>query len=150
MFARSTLFRASRAAFVLALAATVAACDDSTGPDDDHQEAAGLVVTDQNNVTLVSVNAQRQVTGSLTVQAGQARHIEVYFVDADGDRFQPDDDDHSLGWAVANTAIAAIDAHDGHHDLDGKAAGNTTVVFSLMHGNHSDYDSPAIPITVTP
>ena len=30
------------------------------------------------------------------------------------------------------------------------SAGSTTVVFSILHGNHSDYDSPAIPITVTP
>lgn len=154
---QTLLRRASRAALAAAFIATAAACDDATGSDDDddHQEAAGLVITDQNNTTLVSVNAQRQVTGSLTVAAGQGRHIEVYFVDEDGDRFQPGDDDdddgeHSLDWTVANTAVAAIDSHDDHLDLEGVAAGNTTVVFRLMHGNHSDYDAPAIPITVTP
>ncbi|HEX2203095.1 MAG TPA: Ig-like domain-containing protein [Longimicrobium sp.] len=153
MFARLSTRRAARAALVLALAAT-GACGDATGPDDDdddHQEAAGMVITDQSNVTLVSVSAQRQVTGTLTVAAGQARHLEVYFVDEDGDRFQLDDgDEHALAWEVANESVATIDSHDGHLDLDGVAAGSTTVVFSLLHGNHSDYDSPAIPITVTP
>lgn len=140
----------NRAALALMATGVLAACEsDGTGPDD-HDEAAGLVVLDQNDVAVVSVNAARQVTGSLTVQAGQARHLEVWFVAEDGDRFQPDGDEHSLDWTVANEAIAMIDAHGDHMDLDGIAAGNTTVVFSILHGNHSDYDSPAIPITVTP
>lgn len=143
----------SRAALALMATAVLAACeDDSTGPDHDHEEAVGMVITDQNNTTLVSVNAGRQVTGSLSVAAGAGRHLSVYFVAEDGDRFQIEESDteHSLDWTVANEAIAVIDSHGDHMDLDGVSAGSTTVVFSIMHGNHSDYDSPAIPITVTP
>ena len=142
----------SRAALVLAATVALGACDDnSTGPDDhDHDQAAGLVVLGENDAVLVSVNAARQVTGSLTVPAGEGRHLEVWFVAEDGDRFQPDGDEHTLDWTVANEAVAVIDSHGDHMDLDGVAAGNTTVVFSILHGNHSDYDSPAIPITVTP
>lgn len=151
MFAGTTKKLMSRAALVLAATFALGACEDSTGSDDDeHEEAAGLVILDQNDATLVSVNAARQVTGSLTVPAGQARHLEVWFVAEDGDRFQPDGDEHTLDWTVANESIAVIDAHGDHMDLDGVAAGSTTVVFSILHGNHSDYDSPAIPITVTP
>ncbi|HEX6038465.1 hypothetical protein [Longimicrobium sp.] len=152
MFTRKSLI--SRAALVLFATAALAACDgDGTGPDDhDHEEAVGMVITDQNDATLVSVNAARQVTGSLTVAAGAARHLSVWFVAEDGDRFQiePTDDEHSLDWTVANEAVAVIDSHGDHMDLDGVAAGSTTVVFHILHGNHSDYDSPAIPITVTP
>ncbi|MBB4637140.1 hypothetical protein [Longimicrobium terrae] len=142
----------NRAALVLAATAMLAACDDDgTGPDDhDHDEAAGLVILDQNNATVVSVNASRQVTGSLSVKAGQAKHLEVWFVAEDGDRFQPDGAEHTLDWTVANESIAVIDSHGDHMDLDGVAAGSTAVVFSILHGNHSDYDSPSIPITVTP
>lgn len=150
MMFRGTRNLMNRAALVLAATATLAACDGTTDPDD-HHDAVGVVITDQNNTTLVSVNAARQVTGSLTVAAGAARHLEVYFLDEDGDRFQLEDgDEHTLGWTVANENVAVIDSHDGHLDLDGVAAGSTTVVFSVMHGNHSDYDSPAIPIVVTP
>jgi hypothetical protein len=141
----------ARTALVLAATASVSACDgDGTGPDDDHHEAVGMVITNQSNTVLASVNAARQVTGGLAVQAGQGQHLAVWFVDEDGERFQLDDDEHTLAWTVANEAIATLDAHDGHYDLDGVAAGSTTVVFRIMHGNHSDYDSPAIPITVTP
>ena len=143
----------NRAALVLAATATLAACgDDSTGPDDhDHHEAVGLVILGEGPAPLVTVNAARQVTGGLTVGAGAGTHFEVFFVDEDGDRFQlEDDDEHSLGWVVANESVAEIHAHGDHLDLEGVAAGGTTVVFSIMHGSHSDYDSPAIPITVTP
>lgn len=150
MFALKTARRTSRAVLALSLALGVAACDSTTEPDE-HHEAAGLVIADQNNTTLVTVNAARQVTGSLTVAAGAAQHLEVFFVDVDGDRFQLDEgDEHTLAWTVANEAVAVIDSHGDHMDLDGVSAGNTTVVFSVLHGNHSDYDSPAIPITVTP
>lgn len=142
----------SRAALVLAATLALGACDDdSTGPDDhDHDEAAGLVVLGANDAVVVSVNAARQVTGSLTVAAGADQELEVWFVAEDGDRFQPDGDEHTLDITVANEAVADLHAHGDHLHLEGLAAGNTTVVFSILHGNHSDYDSPAIPITVTP
>ena len=145
------LTRLTRAALVLVATAALSACgdDDGTGPEE-HNEAVGMVITNQNNTTLVSVNAARQVAGTLTVAAGAAQHLSVYFLDEDGDRFQLDGTDHTLDWTVANEAVAAIDSHGDHMDLDGVAAGSTTVVFSILHGNHSDYDSPAIPITVTP
>lgn len=149
MFARINKLT-SRAALVLAATAALGACDGTTEPDD-HHEAAGVVITDQNNTVLVTVNAARQVSGSLTVAAGAAQHLDVFFVDADGERFQLEaGDEHTLDWTVANENVAVIDSHDGHLDLDGVSAGSTTVVFSVMHGNHSDYDSPAIPIVVTP
>ena len=141
----------NRTALVLAATAMLTACDDGTGPED-HREAVGMVITDQNNTTLVTVNASRQVTGSLTVARGAARHLEVYFVDEDGDRFQLEDgdDEFRLEVDVANPSIAAIDSHGDHMDLEGLAAGTTTAEFKIMHGNHPDYESGDIPITVTP
>jgi hypothetical protein len=142
----------NRAALALLATTVLAACgDDGTGPEDDHQEAVGMVIT-RDNATLVSVNSARQVTGSLTVGAGSGDHFNVFFVDEDGDRFQleEDDDEHSLAWTVANESVAHVHSHGDHLDLEGVAAGSTTVVFSIMHGGHSDYDSPPIPITVTP
>lgn len=148
---RGTKNGVGRAALVLAAAAALGACDRNVVAPDDHHEAAGMVITDQNDVTLVTVSATGQVTGSLTVQAGEGRPLEVYFVDLDGDRFQLEaGDEHTLGWQVADETVAVIDAHGDHLDLEGLAAGSTTVVFRVLHGSHSDYDSPAIPIVVTP
>lgn len=150
MFATMNRRASLRAVLAFALALSAAACDSTTEPDE-HQEAVGVVITDQNDATLVTINAARQVTGSLTVAAGAARALEVYFVDEDGDRFQLEaGGEHTLAWQVANQAVAQIGMHDGHLDLDGVSAGSTTVVFSLMHGGHADYETPAIPIVVTP
>lgn len=141
----------SRAALVLAATAALGACDSTTEPDD-HQEAVGLVITDESNNTLVSINAARQVTGALTIQVGQARHLELYFVDEDGDRFQvaEGDAEYTLSVEVTNEAIAMIDSHGDHMDLEGVAVGATTVEFGILHGGHFDYRAPLIPITVTP
>lgn len=152
MFTLTNARRTSRVVLALSLALGVAACDDSTTEPDEHREASGLVILDESDNVLAAVNASRQVTGSLTVAAGQAKHLDFYFVDEDGDRFQlePGDAEYSLAWTVANENVAVIDSHDGHMDLDGVSAGATTVEFRLMHGNHPDYRAPLIPITVTP
>ncbi len=141
---------ATRAAACAAALLVLGACTSTTDAEE-HREAVGMVVLDEaTNAVLVTVNAQRQVTGSLSVARGQERAIEVLFVDEAGTRFEPDGDDHTLGFSVANTAIATLEEHEGHLDLAGVSAGTTTALFSIRHGSHSDYDSPAVPVTVTP
>ncbi len=141
-----------RLALAVLLSAGIAACDSSTGPDDHgHDDAVGLVVLDRaTKDTLAAVNAARQVTGGLTVGVGEDRAVEVWFLSEDGDRFQPDGDHHTLGVRVGDDTVAGIHAHGDHLDLEGLKAGTTTVVFSVVHGSHDDYTSPAIPVTVTP
>lgn len=139
-----------RLALTVLLSAGAAACDSSTEPED-HEEAVGVVVLDRaTKQTLASVAANRQVTGGLTVKAGAERAIEVWFVAEDGDRFQPDGDDHTLDIRVADPTRARIESHGDHADFVGVQAGATTVVFAIEHGQHDDYTSEAIPITVTP
>ena len=136
---------------LVAVVAGSAACDGITDDDHDLAEAEGMVVVDEaTNQTLVTVNAQRQVTGSLGVRAGQERALEVHFTDARGRRIEADEDEYSVGYTVANSGIARISEHDGHLDLRGVAAGSTTAEFRLVHGAHDDYRSPAITITVAP
>jgi hypothetical protein len=138
-----------RRAALLMLALGLAACESSTEAEE-HNEAEGLVIVDEaTNEVLVTVNGQQR-TGSLTVRAGQERAIEVFFLNPEGERFELDGDDHTLGYTVANPAVANLSEHDGHLDLDGVAAGSTTAEFMVVHGGHNDYESPSIPITVTP
>jgi hypothetical protein len=139
-----------RLALAVLLSAGAAACDSSTEPED-HDEAVGVVVLDRaTKQTLASVAANRQVTGGLTVKAGAERAVEVWFVAEDGDRFLPDGDDHKLAIRVADATRARIESHGDHMDLAGLQAGATTVVFAIEHGEHDDYRSEPIPITVTP
>lgn len=140
------------AAAVLALGA----CSDSTGPDDDHREPAGLRAS-AGSTLLVSVNATRQVTGSFTLTAGQSSGaVAIAFLDADGNPITPDSDEY-LRIEIDGTATASATQNPGGaftFTLNGLAAGTTNLRLSLMHGTfpggHADYVSPNITVVVTP
>ncbi len=140
----------------LALALASSACKDSTGPDDDHHEPAGLRAT-LGGTTVVSVNASRQVTGSFTVSAGTTTGpITVEFLTDDGDVIQPDAEEY-LGVEVDAPALVTVVQNPGGSftmQLTGLVAGATTVRLQLMHGafpgGHPDYTSPNIALTVAP
>lgn len=125
-------------------------CDTGTEPSG-HRLPRGMQIGGAGGTVLVTIDAQRNVTGSLTVRRGEELTLEVYFVDEAGDRHRASEGgDYPLGWEIVNGAIAAIEAHGDHYDLVGRAGGTTAVRFKLMHGGHSDYDSPLVPIVVTP
>lgn len=153
MFSLSTT-RAAGA--LLAVALATGACSDSTGPDDEHQEPAGLRAT-MNGTVVVSVNPARQVTGSFTVGVGAtSAPITVTFLDEDGDVVATDDDEY-LQVVVDTPARASLVQNPGGAytiQFTGLTAGTTSVRLNLMHGvfpgGHADYSSPNITLTVTP
>lgn len=134
----------------------LSACSDSTGPDDEHREPAGLQATIGGTIA-VSVNAARQVTGTFTVAAQQGTPlISVVFLDDGGDPITPDDEEY-LQVQIDGTATASVTQTPGGafaFTLNGLAAGTTTLRLSLMHGTfpggHADYVSPNISVVVTP
>ncbi|MFN2326984.1 MAG: hypothetical protein ABR551_14050 [Gemmatimonadales bacterium] len=142
----------------LAAAAVVvlAACGDSTGPDDDHREPAGLRAS-AGSTLLVSVNAAREVTGSFTLTAGQSSGaVTLSFLSDNGTPITPDADEY-LRIEIDGTATASATQNPGGaftFTLNGLVAGTTTMRLSLMHGTfpggHADYVSPNISVVVTP
>ncbi len=144
---------------ILALTGVLAlgACDDDpVGNEEEHLEPVGLVIS-TGGVDLVTVNGAT-VTGSLSVDAGQeTAHLDVEFLDEDGDRFTPDEADEWLRVTIANPAVADFEQDTpgefGGH-LHGESAGTTTAVFDIMHGAvnsssaHPDYTSPAISVVI--
>ncbi len=138
------------AAAVLALGA----CSDSTGPDDDHREPAGLRAS-AGGTLLVSVNAARQVTGSFTMAAGQSTGtITVSFLNDDGNPITPASDEY-LRVENDGTGIVSATQNPGGaftFTLNGLAVGTTVMRLSLMHGTfpggHADYTSPNITVVV--
>lgn len=135
-----------RLALALAGVLALGACgDDPTGLDD-HSEPEGVVLR-INGQTVASYDGDtRTWTGDLTVKAGQSTGtITVAFVDHDGHEIEADDDVY-LEVTVANTSLAAFNhtaAGSFTGTLQGKAVGQTTAVFKLMHGSvgsgHSDF-----------
>ncbi len=156
MLVATRMTRSWLAPAALALAVLAAGCSDSTDPHDDHADAAGLIAQ-INSVAVVSVNANRVVTGGFTVAAGEETdHVEIRFLDADGDVIEIDESEHYLAAEVDDGGIAEIEQHSpGEFEVHvvGVAEGITNIRFKLMHGQHpnghSDYTSPNIPVTVT-
>jgi len=142
----------------LLLALFVAACgDDPAGmDDDDHAEADGVELV-LNGQTVASYDGDDQEwTGGLSVPVGEeTAHIDVRFVDHDGDRI-PADDDLYLDVVVEDEDIAEFEQDTpgefGGH-LHGLAEGETELKFRLMHGavgsGHADFETTPLTATVT-
>lgn len=136
----------------LPAALALAACSDTQEPND-HGEPEAVEIRDGTTV-LVTATASA-VTGSITVQVGQATpNYDFVFVDGDGDVITFDQDFH-LEVSVVDETIAGFHhtspgAFRGH--FDGETAGSTTMDVRLMHGQlgsaHPDWISTAITITV--
>lgn len=126
---------------------------ESSDTDHDHAEAEGLVIT-ANDVELVRYE-QGTVTGQITVAAGESTtKLTVQFIDPDGDLFVPDSDHHGVEWDIADTGIAQVVQEEvggviNEFLINGVTTGSTTLVIKILHGDHDDFVSAAIPVVVT-
>jgi hypothetical protein len=142
------------AVLAIAGALTLAACDDDPTGVDEHHEPEGVQLV-LNGVTVATYDAGAW-TGGLEVNAGEeTAHIDVQFLDDEGDPIALDDDVY-LEVEVADETIAEFEQDTpgefGGH-LHGVSAGTTTVVFRLMHGaigsGHADFvTTPGVTATV--
>lgn len=133
------------------------ACGDPAGLDD-HADAEGAVVSLNGQVIASYDGDTRQWTGELTVARGQTTgRMTVTFVDHDGNDIRPGSDFYlQVDFANTGPTVAAFD-HDAPGtftgSLRGIAAGQTTVVFRLMHGSvgrgHSDFNTAPATVRVT-
>jgi len=140
---------------LLSIFIIVSACSSSSSSDDhdDHEEAEGFRLK-LSGQTIVEQLPDQDVTGSITVQAGQETAlISIFFIDHDGEEFQPDGVSNTLGYSFTTAEIAEFEQHeeDGKWSfhIHGEAAGTTTLTLRLMHDDHSDFDTQAITVTVT-
>ena len=133
------------------------ACGDPAGLDD-HADAEGAVLSMDGQVIASYDGDTRQWTGDLTVAAGQSTgRMTVTFVDHDGDDIRPGSDFYlQVDFANTGPTVAAFD-HDSPGaftgTLRGIAAGQSTVVFRLMHGSvgrgHPDFNTAPATVRVT-
>ena len=146
------------AALALVSTFALAACDDDgTEPHDDHNdEASGVQILVSGNVVATYTSDNSTWVGAITVDAGSELDITVQFTSDDGDVLTPDDDEY-LDVVIADETVADFHGNSdgafaGH--VDGLAAGETTAVFRLMHGQvgsgHPDFVSTGVRVTVGP
>lgn len=154
---RHTNIRKLGAALTLVGALGLGACGDPAGLDD-HAEAEGAVIRLNGQVVASYDGDSRQWTGDLSVAAGQSTGtMTVTFVDHDGGDLRPGSDYYlQVDFANTGPTVAAFD-HDAPGtftgSLRGIAAGQSTVVFRLMHGSvgrgHSDFNTAPATVRVT-
>lgn len=140
----------------LAVAGSVAlgACGDDPVGLDEHSDPHGIELV-LNGVTIASYDADTGWTGELEVEVGEeTAHIDVRFVDEDGDEITLDDDVY-LEVEIEDEDIAEFEQDTpgefGGH-LHGVAQGETDAVFRLMHGavgsGHADFVTTAVHVHV--
>jgi hypothetical protein len=137
---------------VLALGVGLSACDDeTTGIEDEHFEPAQMQIVLGSEVLVTVGSVGGPVQGELTVVEGdETPHLDVRFLDESGNITEPDEE-VSLAVVVDDPMVAGFDQDTpgefGGHLL-GVAEGQTTLVFSVIHGGHADWISAEVPAVV--
>lgn len=128
----------------------------ASSDDEDHLHPEGAVLQ-MNGEEILRIEDGEFVSNntSLEVDSGdETPLITIFFLDHDGNPFQPEDDHYSLKWDQIDTSIAEIEQHeeDGKWSfhLVGQSQGESEVRFRMWHegGDHSDFDTPVIPVIV--
>lgn len=144
--------------FTLAIAGAVGlgACSDDPVGLDDHEDDVEGVELELNGAVIASFDGEsRTWTGELEVAEGEeTAHITVRFINPDGNAISLDDDMY-LEVDIEDETIAEFEQDTpgefGGH-LHGILAGETDVVFKLMHGavgsGHADFETTAVHVHV--
>jgi hypothetical protein len=133
-----------RFALLVPLLIAAAACSDITGGG---EVVAGLVIEDAGGTPLVTVGATG-VTGTLTVNQGAERDLEVVLLGASGVPVGLGLS-QSVRVTVVNSQVAGWeDAGGTSGTLVGRSRGNTTLRVDVISAGAVDYGSPSIPVRV--
>jgi len=146
---RNTMKFLSKASFLLIVAAMVfAGCKKSDS--DDHLDIGGFRILMNNEV--VAQQAGTAVTGQITLNRGQTTSpMTVEFRDPEGRVLNITDNDLYLRVASSATNVVSTRLTSGSKwsfELTGVASGSANITISLMHGNHADFESRAVPVIV--
>jgi hypothetical protein len=118
--------------------------------DSDHSEPVGFFLR-ESGTTLVTYESGI-VTGDINVVSGNSTGlISVAFINAEGYEFTPVGDEYSLKLETSSTSFELKQQDvDGkwNFQIAGKATGTGTFILKLYHGEHSDFLSKDITVTV--
>ncbi|SMO68316.1 hypothetical protein [Fodinibius sediminis] len=140
---------------VLTLALFLAGCSNpaSSSDEEEHHHPEGVILK-MDSTEIVRIEEGVITSGQLEVVNGETTPlITVYFLDHDGELFQPEHD-YSLKWNQIDTAVAEINQDSQQTPwsfrLTGNQEGQTMVRFQLWHdkSEHADFETPSIPVTV--
>ena len=122
-----------------------------------HGEPAGLRLKEEDSGEVLveaPVAGEGTASDALSVAVGDTTdHIATFFFDEDDVEFQPEAPDHTLGIAVADTSLLAIDPPAAPEywafRLIGKKAGTTTITLSILHDGEEEEEFAPISVAIT-
>jgi len=135
--------------------------DDDHDHDEEHTDAEGFVLEDENG-TEVYREFEGAINGTVTLVVGDTLELSVHFLDHDGDEIEheegeKEEDELSIFGNDVNVAIVEVEEHEegegDHHEMEihviGVSSGSTSFQLQLMHGTHADYTSTNnVPVTI--
>lgn len=131
-------------------------CSESSPTEnDDHYEAAGLLLKQGNTVYMRIFQAKidNNFNQSITLKTGQESMVfSVVFLDEDGKELpEPTDINKSFGLVIDDNTIV-IHEYDNKNKwsfrLKGLKEGITNLELRLNHNDHPDFKTPKIPVLV--
>lgn len=148
----SIKFSSAILVFTFLIAMLLVGCNNPVQSEEEHHQEADGAVFKMNGEEIVRYE-NGESSGSIDVNKGEETPlITIYFLDEEGNEFQPDDPENSLSWKDIDTAIADVEQHDQDgkwsFHISGLSQGSTTVTFQLFHNGHSDFDMQNITINV--
>ena len=123
-----------------------------TEPDKDHFDAEGLVI--MNDAFQEKLRVFRGITtDTLKVPLnGMTEHLKIKFLDENNKLINPPEDKNkTLSWVIADTTKLGVFRHDDdswEFHLMGKKEGKTTIEFQILHVDHPDFRTPALPVVI--
>lgn len=152
MFKKTIFSKIKTLLSIIIIAGLAAACSNSTSSDD-HDHADGFRLKMNGQTIVEQLPGSTTVTGEFELTPGQETDlITIYFLSEDGDEFQYEEDEYSLGYEFEDAGIAEFEQHaeDGKWSfhLHAESEGITDLELKLMHNGHSDFTTQPIHVHV--
>ncbi len=127
---------------------TLSAC--KLANDEDHLDIGSFRIL--SNGQVVAQQNGTNVTGAITLSSQSTSGVmSLEFRDPDGDIITITDDDLYLEVDTNNPGVVLAQNSNSSRwsfTLTGVGPGSAGIVIKLMHGNHADFESRPIPVTV--
>lgn len=139
----------------------LASCDDSDSvtPSEEHFEAAGYIIKNENDSTVFKVlkgQVDNTISESYTLLlADGSQNFTIEFLDEDGNNIgipehedHEESEEHELEFEMEDDSIIKIEIDEWELNITPLKIGGTTFRIQILHEGHPDFTSPFVPIEI--
>lgn len=145
----------------------LASCDDSDSvtPSEEHFEAAGYIIKNENDSTVFKVlkgQVDNTISESFTLLlADGSQNFTIEFLDEDGNNIgipehedheeseeEEEHEEHELEFQMEDDSIINIEIDEWELNITPLKIGETNFRIQILHEGHPDFTSPFVPIEI--